>query len=268
MRSLKLFLILQFIILTSFNFGQENNSKPFYLDFTREAVLIGSGTAAAVTALVILGNVQTITLEEINSLNPADVNGFDRGAIGPYKEDYAGDILLYSAYLLPLTFLANEEMNKDFLDLAVMYGEVLLIQGSINGIVKGTAQRIRPYVYDANSPISEKTTDKARRSFFSGHTSITAAITFFTAKVFTEYIEDNTARILIWSGTVLYPALVALLRVNTHWHFPTDVMAGYVFGALVGYFIPELHKNKGSDNISFNTSYIPGRPLLSIQIKF
>ena len=58
------------------------------------------------------------------------------------------------------------------------------------------------------------------------------------------------------------------MRVDNHWHFPTDVMVGYAFGALVGYFIPELHKNKNDDNVSLNTSLAFGRPLLSIQIKF
>ena len=262
------FLSLSIIISFNFSSGQTNNPIPFKLDFTKEAIIIGAGTAAGVTALIILKNLQPFTAEEINSLNPADVNGFDRGAIGPYKDDNVGDVLLYGSYLLPLTFLAYEETNKDFLELALMYGEVLLIQGSINGIVKGTVQRTRPFVYDVNTPLGEKTTDEARLSFFSGHTSITAAITFFTAKVFSEYINDNTTKILIWSGAALYPAVTALMRVNTHQHFPTDVIVGYAFGALVGYLIPELHKSKTNNNISIQPSYNFYKPMLSIQIKF
>lgn len=262
--------LLSLLIFISFNFsfGQTDNTRPFNLDFTREAVLIGTGSAAAVTAFIILGNLQPFTAEEINSLNPADVNGFDKGAIGPFKADNFGDALLYSSYLLPLTFLAYEETNKDFLELALMYGEVLLIQGSINGIVKGTVQRTRPFVYDSETPLNEKTAGRSRLSFFSGHTSITAAISFFTAKVFSEYIEDNTTRILIWSGAALYPAVTALMRVNTHWHFPTDVIVGYAFGALVGYLIPELHKSRINDSISIHPSYNFDKPMLSIQIKF
>ena len=268
MRSFKLFFLLQFLIITAFNFGQENNYEPFNLDFTREAVLIGAGAAAGVTSLIIINNIIPLTPEEINSLNPADVNGFDRGAIGPYKEDHVGDVLLYTSALLPLTFLANEEMNKDFLDLAVMYGEVLLVAESVNGIVKGTVKRTRPFVYDPNTDISYNMTKDARMSMFSGHTTTVAAISFFTAKVFSEYLQDNTAKTLIWCGAIIYPAVTAIARVSTHWHFPTDVIGGYVLGALVGYFIPELHKNKSNDNVSIHPSLILGRPLLSIQIKF
>ena len=268
MKPIKLFFILQLIFLTSFSFGQNNNSQHFNLDFTREAVILGTGTALGITSFVILNNIEPLTLEEINSLNPADVNGFDRGAIGPYKEDHVGDVLLYTSFFLPATFLLNEEMNKDFLNLALMYGEVLIVAESVNGLVKGIVKRTRPYVYDPGTEMSEKVTTEARVSFFSGHTTTTAAISFFTAKVFSEYLTDNTTKILIWCGAALYPAVTAFMRVDNHWHFPTDVIAGYVFGALVGYFIPVLHENKANDNISMQAYYDLRRPLLSLQIKF
>jgi membrane-associated phospholipid phosphatase len=262
------FLILQFIILTSFNFGQSNNPKPFNLDFTREAILLGTGAAAGLTSLIIFNNIEPLTLEEINSLNPADVNGFDRGAIGPYKVDYASDVLLYTSFLLPVTFLTNEEMNKDFFDLAVMYSEVLLVAGSVNELVKVTVKRTRPFVYDPNTEFNDKITKDARVSFFSGHTTATAAISFFTAKVFSEYLKDNTVKIIIWSAAALYPAVTGLLRFDSHSHFPTDVIVGYIAGAAIGYIIPELHKSDNENNVSVQSSGNLHNPVLSIQIKF
>jgi membrane-associated phospholipid phosphatase len=116
--------------------------------------------------------------------------------------------------------------------------------------------------------LSDKTSTDARISFFSGHASMTAAISFFTAKVFTEYIEDNTAKILIWTGAALLPAATAISRVNTHWHFPTDVMMGYAIGAFVGYIIPELHRTRLSDSISIYPVLHTNRPTLTVQIKF
>lgn len=255
-------------ILSDFSSGQVKNFQPFNINFSREAIIFGAGAAAAVAAFAILDNVKPLTPQKISLLDPADVNGFDRGAIGPFTEDYTGDILLYTTYLLPLTFLTYDETRKDFLDITLMYSEILLIQASINGIVKGTVQRTRPFVYDDQTPIDEKTYRDARTSFFSGHTSMTAAISFFTAKVFTEYVEDNTAKILIWTGAALLPAVTAISRVNTHWHFPTDVMMGYAVGAFVGYIIPELHRTRVSDSISIYPMLNINRPTLTVQIKF
>lgn len=270
MNTLKFFSLLVLMNLHSldFSFSQVRNSNPFNLDFNREILIIGTGSVAAVTAFAIMENIKPFTPEEISLLDPANVNSFDRGAIGPYTEDHAGDVLLYTAYLLPISFLAYGETKNDILDLTLMYGEVLLIQASITGIVKGTVQRTRPFAYDDETPIEKKTSTDARISFFSGHASMTAAISFFTAKVFTEYIEDNTAKILIWSGAVLLPAATALMRVNSHWHFPTDVMAGYVVGALVGYFIPELHKTKVNEDLSIYPSINLNKPTLNVQLKF
>jgi membrane-associated phospholipid phosphatase len=262
------FLLLLILGSSKISFCQYKEVKPFNLDFTREAIIIGTGTTVGATAYFILKNIQPLTTQEINSLNPADVNGFDRGAIGPYTEDTPGDVLLYVSYLLPATFLVYNETRNDFGELALMYAEVLLIQGSINGVVKEAVLRTRPYVYDSETAMNEKTTTEARISFFSGHTSICAAASFFTAKVFSEYLEDETAKILIWSGAAILPAAMGLMRVNSHWHFPTDVIVGYAFGALVGYFVPELHKSNLGEDVSIYPSIDINRPALSLQIKF
>lgn len=268
----KCIIILLFLFLfrphCNYLFGQQNEISPFNLDFTREAVILGIGSASALTAYLILNNIPTLTAEEINSLNPSNVNSFDRGAIGPFKADNTGDALLYFSILLPSTFLAYDKTRNDIAELALMYAEVLLMQGSINGIVKESVLRTRPYVYSNETAMNEKTTTEARISFYSGHTSICAAASFFTAKAFSEYLKDQTAKILIWSGAAILPAAMAYLRVNSHWHFPTDVITGYAVGALIGYFIPEFHKTKIDEDVSIYPSIDISRPALSLQLKF
>jgi len=263
-------LFLLVILLSDFSIAQIKSGKPFEIDFTREAIIFVAGSAASVTAFAILEKVKPLTIDEIIFLNPQNVNSFDRDAIGPYHEDVMGDILLFSSYFLPATFLLHGEAKNDFLDLALIYSEVLLIQASINGMVKGSVLRTRPFVYDSQTSLEEKQTIDARISFFSGHTSMTAAISFFTARVFSAYVEDDAAKILIWSGAVILPAVTAFSRVNNHWHFPTDVMVGYAVGAAIGYFIPELHKSKtnGISSLSIYPSINLNKPTLSLLLKF
>ena len=257
-------------IIFSFNtsFSQSTQEGPFELSFGKEAAIIGAGAAVGITALLLISNNDKLTEDEINLLKPEDVSRFDRIAIGPYKQDILGDALVYSSFLLPLTFLAYEDTKQDFGTLSLMYGEVVLLNAGINGLVKGLTTRNRPFVYDENSPTEEKYKVGARHSFYSGHTSFAASNSFFTARVFSEYLTDNTAQVFIWSAAALIPAVTGFSRVNTHNHFPTDVIVGYIVGAAIGYLIPELHKYENTNDESAAPAQFIHKPMLGFQISF
>lgn len=64
----------------------------------------------------------------------------------------------------------------------------------------------------------------------------------FAAKVFSDYLSSKTAKALIWTAAAVYPAAVGYLRRDSAHHFRTDVITGYIVGALIGCGIPLLHK--------------------------
>ena len=260
-------LILPFLFSFSFSLSQNIEEEPFELNTGKEAAIIGAGTVIGLTALIVVLNNDNLTEDGINSFKPEDVNKFDRIAIGPYQDDVLGDALLYGSYLLPLTFLTYDETREDFGTLALMYGEVFLLNKGINALIKGLATRNRPYVYDSGCPVEEKYKVNARHSFYSGHTSVSASNSFFTAKVFSEYLTDNTAEVLIWSAAALIPAVTGFSRVNTHNHFPTDVIVGYIVGAAIGYLIPELHKHENNNATPAPQEFIH-KPIIGFQISF
>jgi membrane-associated phospholipid phosphatase len=111
-------------------------------------------------------------------------------------------------------------------------------------LVKTSTLRVRPYVYNDEVPLDKKLDDEARQSFFSGHTSISAVNSFFLAKVFADYYPGSPWRPLTWGVAAAIPAFTGWMRVRAGKHFATDVMAGYAFGALLGYFIPHMHRVK------------------------
>jgi membrane-associated phospholipid phosphatase len=227
-----------------------HNPPPYALVNKRELFILGTGGILGISGLALISNIKPLTLDEIYQLDASDINGFDRKAVGTYQNYPADDLLLYGSLFLPLTFLSHEEMKRDWKTLGVIGFEVLLFQAGLNGVVKGLTQRIRPYVYDPNSPLDKKTSKTAKLSFYSGHTSTAAAMSFFTAKAFSDYLPNGPTKSLIWTGAVIYPALVGYLRVASASHFPTDVIVGYTVGALVGYFIPQLHKVDREDGLS------------------
>lgn len=260
--------ILWVIFYLNLAFSQNTQESPFELKTGREAAIIGVGAAMGIMALVIMSNTGALTDEEISLLKPENVSSFDRIAIGTFGEDKLGDALLYGSYILPLTFLTYDESRENFGTLALMYGEVILLNAGLNGIVKSLTARSRPYVYDPNSIIEKKYEADARYSFYSGHTSMTASNSFFTAKVFSEYLTSSTTKTLIWVAAALIPAVTGFSRVNTHNHFPTDVIVGYIVGAAIGYLIPELHKYENTDVESVTPAEFVHKPIIGFQISF
>lgn len=131
----------------------------------------------------------------------------------------------------------------------VMYAEVLSLNGGITGVTKGAFGKFRPYAYNPNVDIEFKLRPTTRRSFFSGHTSHVASLSFFTATVFDDLYPNSDLKYVVWAGAVVAPAITGYMRIKAGQHFPTDVIVGYGVGALVGYFIPELHKITKDSNL-------------------
>jgi membrane-associated phospholipid phosphatase len=224
----------------------EPYTSPFTLDLTRELLVFGTAAAMWATGAVIINGLDPLTDEEIYALDPDDVNKFDRGAIGIRRETQAGDTLVSASIFLPLTFLASGATRRDMAMLGVMAVEVLMLNQGLNWMAKGLARRTRPFVYEPESPHEDKTKTNARLSFYSGHTSTAASMTFFTARVFSDYLTSKTAKALIWTAAAVYPALVGYLRRDSANHFRTDVITGYLVGALIGYGVPLLHKSRSN----------------------
>jgi len=258
------------ILLCNLSFSQSSSDEPFNVDTDKEVIISATGAAIGVSAIIVMMNNDPLTLNEISLLNPQDVNAFDRIAIGPYQSDVLGDVLFYSSFIFPLTFLTYDNTKEDFGTVALMYGEAVLLNTSINALVKALTLRSRPYVYDKNSLLEPKLDVEARYSFYSGHTSMTAVNTFYTAKVYSAYISNETTKTLLWTAAALIPAITGFSRVNTHNHFPTDVIVGYIVGAAIGYLIPEIHKSENSSESS--NSYVPEEfihsPIFGFQITF
>lgn len=243
-------------------------NSPFTLEPKREWILLGTGAALGIASLTLMSHVDPLTPDEIAVLDINDVNSFDQGSVGPYRETDAGDGLLYASFLLPLTFLTYGETRDDWQTIGMMWIETMLLQASINGIVKASVQRTRPYAYDPETSMDIKTSEAARVSFYSGHTSTTAANSFFVASVFQEYLTSRKAKILIWTGAALYPALTGYLRRDSGHHWRTDVITGYVVGGFIGYLVPRLHLAGKDRRVSLQPSSSFGGTGLAVEVSF
>lgn len=118
-------------------------------------------------------------------------------------------------------FLAAKELKDQGKIMIVGFALNILL---VNILVKNLVARPRPYeVANFTNLLVQKLSDN---SFPSGHTSY--AFTFAT--IITR-LNKNKALIVF---TDILAILIAFSRLYLYVHFPTDVLAGVVFGILIG----------------------------------
>ena len=155
-----------------------------------------------------------------------------------------------------------------------MYAEVFTFNYGLTELAKNTVNRARPYVYNEEVPMGTRTGKDSRKSFYSGHTSQTAAASFYFAKVITDYHPTlkRGLKIGLWAFAATVPALNGTFRVLAGKHFPTDVMTGYIAGAATGWLIPQLHRTRASkeqkEQLSLGFMPYQGSMLMSLNYRF
>ena len=244
--------------LTILDQDLSSHETPYFVSFENELPYLVGITSIFTVGLVLqqTNKADPFTIDELNNLDPNDINRFDRGATlkSSKKARSASDILFNASIGLPtLIFLINKHTRNDVVSLFVMGAESFMISGGLNLVAKHVFNRARPYTYNADFSLETRTNGSSRLSFFSGHTSQTAAATFFIAKVMSDYHpEMNQAlKIGMWSTAVMIPAVTGYLRVESGRHYNTDVIAGFAIGAIAGWIVPHLNKKKKESQLSF-----------------
>jgi membrane-associated phospholipid phosphatase len=111
----------------------------------------------------------------------------------------------------------------------------------LTDLAKNSLRRNRPLVYNSQAPLIDRMESDARKSFFSGHASMTACNTFFAAKIWTDMHPNSKLKPWVWTAAAAVPAYAALQRVQAGKHYPSDVIVGLAVGAAMGYLIPQIH---------------------------
>ncbi len=184
--------------------------------------------------------------EEIQTLNRADINSFDRSATHHYSPQAAhlSDIFMYSSAVAPLSLTLTETGSKEPLTVTAMHLETLLLNGGMTYLMKNLFRRTRPFVYndDPRIPDSLRMSRTARRSFPSGHTSTAFASMVFLATVYGKMNPDSQSRNLVWAGCLATAGMTGYLRYAAGYHYPSDILAGAALGAFAGWLVPQLHE--------------------------
>ncbi len=238
--------IISLILLCSFSFLHAQFESPYQCTKKKDVIIYSIGSVGLGLGYYLHAKAPVLEVEQVQLLDKNSINRFDRIATSysSMKAKKASDVFFYGAMAMPALFGFSKKMRNDAKNISLIYGETLFLTVGITLITKKTVLRNRPLVYNSNFDISTKLEKNARYSFFSGHTSVVSASSFFTAKVFADYHPDSKWKPVVWGAAVTIPAITGYLRVRAGKHYPTDVITGYAVGAVIGILIPQIHKRK------------------------
>jgi membrane-associated phospholipid phosphatase len=209
--------------------------------------ILGAGLAAAASGLYVERRIASRSFDPYG-YRREDIPAYDRWAIGFYSKPLASlsDFLIVADGLAPLAFTGlevrggNESLKEAWADL-VLYGEVAAYASAISLYSKTSRLHPRPLAFTGEAPRSERESGDARSSFFSEHTTGAFAAAVFTGYVFQLGHPESPWMPWVWAGALGTASGVGALRVLSGKHFPSDVLAGAIAGAAVGYAVPRLH---------------------------
>lgn len=213
----------------------------------REFLLLGVGTLGTGTGLWMEARTPGLTLNDLASLQPTKVPAWDRWSLDQYSlaAKERSDWLLYSGAILPgALLLLDPTIRKAPQKPVLIMAQALSLNASLVLLTKHLTLRNRPFTYNPAVPLADKLEKDARVSFFSGHSSTMAALSFGYAGIWSSYHPDSRWKPVVWTGAAVLPAAMGLLRMQAGKHFLSDVLVGYVVGASCGYLLPKWHRIK------------------------
>jgi len=249
------------LAITTLTHAQKSES-PYVWDWTTDGIWTGAALATTTGGFILIQNKKGISEAELTTIlaDQENINAIDQWLVGNYSEsaNTLSDIPFFLSFATPGVLFFDDETNDHAGQILGLYLESLATTASLYTLSAGLINRSRPYVYSDEADMSRRLSSSGQRSFYSGHVAATATATFFVAKVYSDFNPDSPAIPFVWAGAAVLPAGVAYFRLEAGQHYLTDVLLGYGLGAVVGYYVPELHKRKDR-----NLSIVPvgGRSL-------
>jgi membrane-associated phospholipid phosphatase len=243
--------------------------SPYTLRWSVDGPLAGGGLGSGLAAIALRSSAVPLTQEEVAALSADNVNAFDRAATEKHSAGaaMASDVLVVALIASPLLLLGDGDIRADAGTVGVMYAEVMGLALAVPQVVKEVTGRVRPYVYNPDAPMEEKLVVEAKRSFFSQHATFAFSSAVFLSTVYADFNPDSRWTPYVWGGSLVLAGVTSWLRVEAGQHFPTDVLAGAVVGAAIGWLVPALHRT-GDAEWSSTAAPQPGGIAVAIRYTF
>ncbi|AOW09256.1 phosphatase PAP2 family protein [Flavobacterium gilvum] len=133
-------------------------------------------------------------------------------------------------FLLLLYFIYKKIGIKQTGYLLLFVAFLVLTTDQITNVFKYTVQRVRPCNNPEINSIIRVVQVRNSFSFFSGHAANTMAVATFLYLIFKRQFK--------YLGLLfLWPLIFAYSRIYLGLHYPLDILCGYFFGFMMGFFV-------------------------------
>lgn len=218
--------------------------SPYRTSWRTDAILLGVAGAGTAMASAASGARTELTEHHASELSRDSVNWFDRSATSRWQLNLVdrSENLSTVITLAPFALLADRSVRQDWQVFTLMYAQTTLIQSAVPTIVKERYDRLRPFAYNPDLTYEQKTERNPGGSFPSTQATANFANAVFLSTVFSAYHPDSRWKPYVWAGSLGAASGIGYLRYASGIHYPSDIVAGALIGAAIGYAIPRLHR--------------------------
>lgn len=247
------------------------NNSPYKTHFVTDGLVITGAVATTLAGYVLIKNKKDLTPAELAAKTKDKLPFFDRGIAGNYSVQANKDsyILFDASYVIPVAMIfINKNERAKAGQLITLYVETIGITGALYTLTAGLVYRSRPFVYGDKAPLEKRLDKGGQRSFYGGHVATTAAATFLTAKIFSDFNPHSKLRPYLWGASGVLTAAMGYMRIQAGYHFLSDCVLSGAIGAATGILIPTLHKNKNFEKITMGPEMINGNTGMHLTYHF
>jgi membrane-associated phospholipid phosphatase len=174
--------------------------------------------------------------------DPAGINALDRGTVGNHSAaaSVAANVTVYGVMAaLPLVDLLDLGWGRAWGEDLMVYAETLAIDTALQNATNFIVARPRPRTYAGDPAFLNS--GEGYLSFYAGHVSTAFASLSMAAFTLRKRYGEH-----VWPWVVagLIASSVAVERVASGHHFPTDVAVAAVVGTGIGITVPSLHARR------------------------
>ncbi len=235
--------------------------SPYRLHWGMDLSIFATGFGLQALSNLYEPDYKTYAVEDLNNFNKSDLNALDQLAVGQCnyitdKWSDATNILLANSMWV---MLLGKRSRIDFAKIAVMYAQLYAMTPLVSQWLQPTINRKRPYFYSDREKQEIRLSNHAQTSLPSAHANFAFSFATLTSLVFRSYYPDSPLQHVVWPLSIGLATTTSVLRVASHVHFPTDVMAGAVTGTIMGLFVHAIHKNRDTEEKKLSFEPIMGK---------